>query len=201
MRTFAIGTIAIALLAASCTSPTSVDVESDQDASSPVTTSPVTTSPVAVAPAKTSPVEASDVAPVDEPIAPSDDQDDESELAEQESVVTTQPPKETSETPPPTNAIEPPPSGLAAVAIADLAARLGVDESAVRVVSIQEVTWSDGSFGCPQPGMSYTQAIVSGSLIVLEVNGASYEYHSGASGDPFYCANPAPPISAGYVDR
>ena len=205
MRTFAVGTIAIALLTAACAYPTSIDAESGQDASSPVVTSPVTTSPVAVSPvatspATTSPVVASDAAPSDETVVPSGDQDDGTEPAEQETTVTTQPPKETSETPPPTESVEPHPSGPVAASIADLVARLGIDASDVTVVSQEEVTWPDGSLGCPQPDMSYIQVLVNGSLIVLEVDGTTYEYHSGVGRDPFYCPNPTEPASGDYGD-
>ncbi len=48
--------------------------------------------------------------------------------------------------------------------------------------------------------MSYTQVLVNGSLIVLEVNGANYEYHSGVGRDPFYCPNPTAPVSGDYGD-
>src|SRR5699024_5186752 len=48
-------------------------------------------------------------------------------------------------------------------AIADLAEHLDVAPAQIHVVSYQEVTWPDGSIGCPQPGMSYTQALVPGT--------------------------------------
>ncbi len=83
---------------------------------------------------------------------------------------------------------------LAQAAVTDLAGRLGVDESAIVVISVKEVTWSDGSLGCPEPGMMYTQALENGSLIVLEVDGTEYDYHSGAGRDPFYCATPIAPV-------
>ena len=203
MRTFAIGTIAMVLLAASCASPTSVDVDSAQEVESPVSVSPVTTSPVSASPATTSPVTTSPVAisggaPSDEPIAPSGDQDGDSDSEEQEPTVTTQPPKWTPTSP--IQPVEPLPLGPVAAAIADLALRLGVDESHVTLVSQEEVTWPDGSLGCPQPGMGYAQVLVSGSLVVLQVNGVSYEYHSGGGNDLFYCATPTPPTAGGYGD-
>ena len=89
---------------------------------------------------------------------------------------------------------------VAEPAVADLADRLGVDELTVTVVSIEEVTWSDGSLGCPDPGMMYTQALENGSLIVLEVDGTLYEYHSGVGQDPFYCATPIAPVGNGSAD-
>jgi hypothetical protein len=88
------------------------------------------------------------------------------------------------------------------LAIKDLATRLDVAPAEIGVVSVEEVTWRDGSLGCPKPGFSYTQALVNGTQIVLTVNGVSFHYHSGG-GDPFYCANPQeplPPESGGYGD-
>ncbi len=88
------------------------------------------------------------------------------------------------------------------LAMKDLANRLGVALAEIGVVSVKEVTWRDGSLGCPKPGFSYTQALVNGTRIVLTANGISFHYHSGG-GDPFYCANPQeplPPGSGGYGD-
>ena len=41
----------------------------------------------------------------------------------------------------------------------------------VTVVSYEDVTWPDGALGCPEPGMSYTQALVPGARLVLEADG------------------------------
>ena len=74
--------------------------------------------------------------------------------------------------------------------VADLAAVLGVEPDAVEVVAVQEVTWSDGSKGCAKKGMLYTQSLIDGSRITLQVDGTRYEYHSGGSGRPFLCERP-----------
>ena len=72
-------------------------------------------------------------------------------------------------------------------AIADAAARFGVSEDEVAVAGALRVTWSDGSLGCPEPDTMYTQALVPGYLLTLEVAGERYAYH-GANGDaPFLC--------------
>jgi len=86
------------------------------------------------------------------------------------------------------------PAGSAARATADLARRLDVDPADVEVVSAELVTWRDGSLGCPQPGMVYTQALVDGTRVVLEVAGRRYEYHSGGARGPFLCDHPEPPL-------
>jgi len=72
----------------------------------------------------------------------------------------------------------------------DLAERLGVPVTKIELLKIEEVTWRDGSLGCPQPGMLYTQALVNGSKIQLVHNGTIYQYHSGRGGAPFLCENP-----------
>lgn len=90
----------------------------------------------------------------------------------------------------PTNPATSPAPGPTEAAVADLATRLGIEPAAVEVVSVEEVTWRDGSLGCAQPGMAYTQALVPGSRIVLRADGAEHEYHQGGSKPPFRCAEP-----------
>jgi hypothetical protein len=72
-------------------------------------------------------------------------------------------------------------------ALADASARSGVPADAIAVASALAVTWSDGSLGCPQPDMMYTQALVPGYVLVLEVAGERVEYHGAAGEDPFPC--------------
>jgi hypothetical protein len=81
--------------------------------------------------------------------------------------------------------------------VADLASRLVVDASEVTVRSFEDVVWGDGSLGCPTPGMVYTQALVAGSRIVLEVARVTYEYHAAAGGPFFPCPDPVPPVTGG----
>jgi len=92
-------------------------------------------------------------------------------------------------TPSPTSSSTPA-GGPVEQAKADLAKRLSVDAARVTLVSSEEVTWSDGSLGCPEPGMMYTQALVPGARIILEVDGTQYNYHSGANRAPFLCEHP-----------
>ncbi len=90
---------------------------------------------------------------------------------------------ETSPSPSPEVTPTTPPPGADSVAarksVADLATSLEVDPTAVEVVSVEEVTWRNGSRGCAEPGMAYTQALIDGSRITLRVDGRTYEYHSG----------------------
>jgi hypothetical protein len=82
-----------------------------------------------------------------------------------------------------------------AAAIADSATREGVDPVQVVVAAWSPVTWNDGSLGCPEPGMAYTQATVEGELLILRVAGGLFQYHARAGGPFAYCDEP----SAGYV--
>ena len=65
------------------------------------------------------------------------------------------------------------------LAIAHLAAELGIAPGAITVLTVERVDWSDASLGCAKPGMMYAQVITPGYRIVLEVNGKHYEYHTG----------------------
>jgi len=85
-------------------------------------------------------------------------------------------------------------------AIQDLAGRLDVQSDDIKVIVEKNVTWRDGSLGCPQKGMMYTQALVEGTLIVLRVEGRDYQYHSGQGRAPFYCENPVGPASKSSAD-
>jgi heat shock protein HslJ len=75
-------------------------------------------------------------------------------------------------------------------ALADLAERLDIDADAIRVVEAGRVTWSDGSLGCPEPGVAYTEALVDGWRVILEHGGARFSYHAGPDGEPFLCDRP-----------
>ena len=86
----------------------------------------------------------------------------------------------------------PPPAspGLAAVvdaARADAAQRSGLPASQLQVVLAESVTWSDGSLGCPRPGMLYTQALVPGFRVRLKVAADVWNYHASGRGAPALC--------------
>ncbi len=66
----------------------------------------------------------------------------------------------------------------------------GAPHADIEVVSVEEVTWRDGSRGCAEPGMAYTQALIDGSRITLRVGTTTYEYHSGGSQPPSRCEKP-----------
>lgn len=73
----------------------------------------------------------------------------------------------------------------------DLRKRLGIeDPQAPQLVRGQSVTWSDGSLGCPKPGQSYTQALVSGYWVVFEFEGREYDYRASERGYFILCDSP-----------
>jgi hypothetical protein len=86
-----------------------------------------------------------------------------------------------------------------ASAQSNLAERLGVELSDVTIIEARQVTWSDGSLGCPEPDMMYTQALVEGYFILLQAHDKRYAYHAGRDGQPFYCpeGRSQPPASGG----
>lgn len=81
-------------------------------------------------------------------------------------------------------------------AMLDLSARVGADVDDIELVSLLEVTWRDGSIGCPEPGVAYTQALVPGQQLILQVNGEEYYYHSGKNSIFKYCGDPVPPLES-----
>jgi hypothetical protein len=77
--------------------------------------------------------------------------------------------------------------GLIEKAKEDLAKRLSVSVDQISLVEAVSTVWPDSSMGCAQPGMKYLQIPEDGALIVLEVEGVSYEYHNGGKHGLFLC--------------
>lgn len=85
----------------------------------------------------------------------------------------------------PSGAATPVPDARWSAILADLAER-GVSDEPV-VTASERVTWNDGSWGCPKPGVSYLQARTPGMRVIVEAGGASYDYRFGASDTPVLC--------------
>ena len=97
-------------------------------------------------------------------------------------------------TPPPVVGEVPP--DLLAKIIADLEGRLGPGGPAITVTRAEAVVWNDGSLGCPQPGVLYTQALVNGYWAVFVVGEQEYDYRVVGTGYFFLCergSRPVPP--------
>src|SRR5262245_33701170 len=43
------------------------------------------------------------------------------------------------------------------------------------IVRAEAVVWSDGSLGCPEPGMQYTQALANGYWVLVSAAGRTYD--------------------------
>ena len=61
----------------------------------------------------------------------------------------------------------------------DLSDRLGRAIEDPTVVAAGAVTYNDGSLGCAQPGQVYTQALVDGYRVIVEIDGREYDYRIG----------------------
>ena len=98
-----------------------------------------------------------------------------------------------------------PPEGLTESHLVSLveqaSAETGVPIAEIQVVTAQAVTWSDGSLGCPEEGQMYTQALVPGYRVVLDVAGEELAYHASQSAEFAPCDDPQPPVDSGTVDR
>jgi hypothetical protein len=82
---------------------------------------------------------------------------------------------------------------------ADALRRSGLPPAQLRVVTLESVTWPDGSLGCPQPGMQYTQALVAGYRIGLQVGAEVWDYHASERGGVVLCppGRSQPPAAGG----
>lgn len=78
-------------------------------------------------------------------------------------------------------------------AVADAAAHFDVDPDGISVTVAEGVTWPDSSLGCPEPGQMYTQALVEGYRILLEIDGETVAYHGETDGEPRRCDDPSEP--------
>lgn len=93
---------------------------------------------------------------------------------------------------------------LVQAALEDAARVSGRPRSALNVIDAAPVTWPDGSGGCPQPGVAYTQATVPGYRIRIQAGKQVLNYHATRFGrTPALCpadrVMPALPPSAGLV--
>jgi hypothetical protein len=89
--------------------------------------------------------------------------------------------------PPPLAALTNPHETLIANVLQDAAGRSGLPADQLEVLSFESVTWSDGSLGCPQPGMSYTQALVPGYRLRVRAGVAVLDYHATVRGHFILC--------------
>ena len=69
----------------------------------------------------------------------------------------------------------------------EAAALAKVERREIKIVRAESVVWSDGSLGCPEPGMMYTQALVNGYWVVIDAAGEKYDFRMGSGGSFRLC--------------
>ena len=69
----------------------------------------------------------------------------------------------------------------------DLAERRGIEADSIDLLEAGPVTWRSSAIGCPESGVYYTQALVPGYRIVLQVGVEAFAYHGRLGGSPFLC--------------
>ena len=70
---------------------------------------------------------------------------------------------------------------------ADAARLTGLAVAALAVLEARPVTWGDGSLGCPEEGMLYSQALVRGYRIRLQAQDRVLDYHASRDGRLLLC--------------
>lgn len=94
------------------------------------------------------------------------------------------------------------PAALVAAVRADALRQAGPGGRVADVQPPQAVVWNDGALGCPQPGLSYTQALVPGWRIVVHLgDGRRLDYHASHSGAWLRCASAQPEPVAPAASR
>ncbi len=72
-------------------------------------------------------------------------------------------------------------------ALNDAARVTGLAIDKLKLGTVERVTWRDGSLGCPEPDLMYTQALVPGLRIRIDAAGRQLEYHANTRGTVLLC--------------
>jgi hypothetical protein len=82
-------------------------------------------------------------------------------------------------------------------ALDEAARQTKLDRARLKVISAEAVTWADGSLGCPQPGIGYTQALVPGYRIRVQAGAEVLDFHASRWGQLLLCpeSRSAEPVS------
>lgn len=84
------------------------------------------------------------------------------------------------------------PRELRRAVVGDAAKHLSVPESSVVLSRAEKVTWGDAALGCPRPGMTYTQAQVTGFRVVARSAERELVYHTDSGVKAIRCDEPLP---------
>jgi hypothetical protein len=74
--------------------------------------------------------------------------------------------------------------------LADAAARSGLSQDALVVVSAGARTWPDAGLGCPPPGMIFPQVPVDGYQVLVQAGTTTYDYRGSGPGSFRLCEAP-----------
>jgi hypothetical protein len=79
------------------------------------------------------------------------------------------------------------PENILQAILKEAAALANIDREQLVIVRAEPVVWNDGSLGCPEPGMSYTQALVYGYWVVISGAGHTYDFRVDHGGNFRLC--------------
>jgi hypothetical protein len=79
------------------------------------------------------------------------------------------------------------PQGILTPILNEAALLAKVPREQLAIVRAEAVVWNDGSLGCPEPGMQYTQALVNGYWVVINAAGQTYDFRVGRDGSFRLC--------------
>jgi hypothetical protein len=88
------------------------------------------------------------------------------------------------------------PKGILDPILKEAASLASVAREQLVIVRAESVVWNDGSLGCPEPGMEYTQALVNGYWVVIKAAGQTYDFRVGRNGSFRLC-----PVGRGRPPR
>ena len=55
------------------------------------------------------------------------------------------------------------------------------------IIRAEAAVWNDGSLGCPEPGMQYTQALINGYWVLIKAAGQTYDFRVDRGGSFRLC--------------
>jgi hypothetical protein len=84
------------------------------------------------------------------------------------------------------------PTSVRRAVVADAARRFKVADSGVVLTRAEQVTWGDGSLGCAEPGMYYTQNLVPGYIVVAKTAAGELVYHTDSREQVKSCSTALP---------
>jgi hypothetical protein len=79
------------------------------------------------------------------------------------------------------------PQGILEPILAEAAKLAKVPREKLVIVRAESVVWNNGSLGCPEPGMMYTEALVNGYWVVIDAGGKTYDFRVGGGGSFRLC--------------